>query len=523
MTDLEDAREQAIDERARRAAAGLHRAAATRPLPPMAATSSSASSSTSHRRLLAIAAAIVVIAGVAGLYATVGRRSDPLARTSDGDPIWIIGGLPSPAWRLTGVSDGESVRLIEPFPQVSIYATADVPLGPAVMLTLGGSTGGSPLESQASNVVESAVGGRTLALGDGFDGRRLGWVRVDDHWVQIEARPGTDDQLRMIAAGVDVVAGQPTIAALPGGLREVASGRMGEVAPVIQQLQPDPAVVTASYAKGRNGVEATASLSVGPVSPADLAAAALYYPDLTPVMVGDTTGWRSHHLGETVIWQRGGRLFVLTMRDETAIDPVTLAESVRRATEHEVQSVAGDGTSTAAASTAVPATSAAPPLTTLAPPVPAGTPGLTSDLPPVTIEVTRTVVSPNDIELRGAIPDGPEFRLPFTVITGSVRLMSDPNGGMNLWNVPLGSGPQVRQVSFQQGDVLFSAAIAITTDPAARYVEAVRTDGRRYRAELFASPAHPEIRVGGLVLPYQELASASLLDADGRVIDGAAH
>ena len=92
MTDQEDARERTVDERARRAAAGLHRATAVRPLPQIAATSSPASSS--HRRPLAIAAAIVVIAGVAGLYATVGRRSDPLARTSDGDPIWIIGGLP---------------------------------------------------------------------------------------------------------------------------------------------------------------------------------------------------------------------------------------------------------------------------------------------------------------------------------------------------------------------------------------------------------------------------------------------
>ena len=528
MTDLEDARERTVDERARRAAVGLHRASAAR----VPISTSSGAPSTWHRRLLAIAAAIVVIAGIAGLYATVGRRSDPLARTSDGDPIWIIGGLPK-EWTISSISGPDATRdpsgPITP-PDVAVYATDDVPLGPAVVLTRGvGINEQSPLSSVASNLTESKVDGRTVVLGTWL-GRRVGWVKVGITWVRIDTRPATDDRLKAIAAAVTIgPGGAPVAAGLPDGLREIASGSMGEVAPVMEYgvpfgsgrrttvfySRPDPPASTAGAPTG-HAVFSSLTLVTGLAVRAELAMAGATLADLAPVTVGDVPGWIAHvtlDAGPTftnVVWQRDGRMFELVGDAGSDTEAIALAASVRPANERQVPGNGGRGTT----STAADATSAAPaaPATTAPPTVPVEP----SAADPILVEVSTNSVTDNEIELHGTLPDGTDFTVGVVVLADGVKVRG-ANGSSTSGIPATGNHLLLFGDSDSAGRTL-TGPFAISSDPAARYVEVLRSNGLRYRAELTATKAHPGSRIGAVLVPQAEFVSASLLDADGNVL-----
>ena len=530
MTDLEDAREHAIDERARRAAARLHRVATVRPLPPIAATSSPAS--TSHRRLLAIAAAIVVIAGVAGLYATVGRRSDPLARTSDGDPIWIIGNLPA-GWSIASVTGPDTPNgptTVTP-PDVSVYGTDDVPLGPSAVLTRGiGINEQSPLSGGASLLTESTVDGRPVVLGTWL-GRRVGWVKIGATWVRIDARPATDDRLRAVAAAVSLDAdGLPVASGLPDAMREIASGPMGTVAPVLESRvpfgsgrrttvsysRPDPPASTAGAPTG-HAVFSSLTLVTGLAVPAELAMAGATLADLAPVTVGDVPGWIAHVTLDTgptftnVVWQRDGRMFELVGDAGSDTEAIALAASVRPANERQLPGNGGRGTT----STAADATTAAPSATTAAA-APPTVPVEPSAAGPILVKVSTNSVTDNEIELHGTLPDGTDFTVGVVVLADGVKVRG-ANGSSTSGIPATGNHLLLFGDSDRTGRTL-TGPFAISSDPAARYIEVLRSNGLRYRAELTATKAHPGSRIGAVLVPQAEFVSGSLLAADGRVL-----
>ena len=512
MTDLEDAREQAVDERARHAAAGLHRAAAARPLPPMIHSSSAGSPSRvgSRRRLLAVAAAIVVIAGIAGLYATVGRRSDPLARTSDGDPIWVIGGLPK-EWRIVQVNP---VPLGTPI--VALYGTAAAPLGPLMQITsFPVNWHFSPLGDGDTNFVESAASGRTIVLADARDGHRIGWAHLGDVWLKIDLRPATESDLEAVAAAVTLDdAGRPVLptAAIPNGMVEFAAGNVADAAPV---------ALGSDFGVGNAGLTAyegpdpneSARLASGPSSSAEFVSAALLGP-LGSTTINGSPAWVVTHnlpaplVGTTVVWERDGTLFALTtMTAGPAIDPLALSRSVRAARRGEIEQ---RSKSPAPVVTALEGTTAAPGPPRRAPREP-------SDAAPVTVEIAHVDKSANTVELSGAGSDTDRFTIDVTVVADRVQIASaDSVGTLGL---PLSGAAQLQQMtSGPDGPHHLVGAVAVTQDPRAASVEVLTSDGIRHRAALTATKAHLDVRFGALLVPENDFVSSSLLDPDGTPI-----
>lgn len=181
---------------------------------------------------------------------------------------------------------------------------------------------------------------------------------------------------------------------------------------------------------------------------------------------------------------------------------------MRQATEAELPHQTGpdSGASTA---TAAPATTAAP-----SPPRSIVEPANTT---PVVVEVAKTDVSDNEVGLRGTLPDGVDFTLAVLVLADGVQVTGQ-NGGRTVLHGPLPADQQVQLVGAGSGETSLLGALAVTSDPTARYVEVLRSNGLRYRAELTATKAHPETRIGAVLVPEAEVVSGSLLDADGRVI-----
>lgn len=350
--------------------------------------------------------------------------------------------------------------------------------------------------------------------------------------MRIDARPATDERLQAIAAAVTIDAtGRPTAAALPDEMHEIASGRMGEVTPVMEDVPFPSSGATRIYYTGptpagndpgfsRNVLVAATSLTTGPASSAELATAGIDNPNLATARIGGRPAWIGHRdfgAGQRdtlVIWERDGQLFALHLSPlAAALDPIALAESVRPATGTELPPSAAPG-SGASEITAVPATTAAPTQPTAAP-APTVHP---SDAAPVIVDVAKTDVSDNEVELRAASPDGVAFKVSVLVLADGVKVTGQ-NGGQTVLNGPRPADQQVQIVSSGgNGSPMRFGALAVTSDPAARYVEVLRSNGLRYRAALTATRAHPETRIGAVLVPEGELVSGSLLDAGGRVL-----
>ena len=543
MTDL-DEREQQVHERATRAAAGLHRAAALRSLAGIAPAPNTPST---RWRLVVVACAVLV--GISGLFVVRGRHTEPIARTETGEKYWTIAGLPA-GWMVSEVIGPDFVAPLnaDTTPVMALFATAAAPKGPVVAIyRYPLNFQSSPGSSFASNFVESITAGRRLVLADNSAGGRTGWVEVDGQWLVIAARSVSDDILTAIAGAVAIDnAGHPAVSPdqLPSGLVEMGTGNARDVAPAMQSGLFGSALRVITITETSPDGRSSASLITAPASRSELAMLALG-SEVSETTVGGARGWIGGPVStvgsRVVVWERDGTVFVLRADEAATGDLVALAASVRPARRGEVPSLGNTPTSivtpdsvpfgtnppdTTASGRPVPSAvvSTVPPTTTASSrPVPSA---VVSVVPPVVIDVTRTERSTSEIELGATLPEGNTFAVDVAVIADYARYTVKETSpsivatGFSTVKLPTRSEGQQQLLPLNTTATSpeLRGMLAVTQNPDAKFLQVLRADGSRYRAKLMSTTAHPDVLIAALLVRADEFVSASLIDGADTVL-----
>jgi hypothetical protein len=509
-----DEMERIVDRRATQAASDLHRVTATRPLVEVRMRRQA------PRRALLSAACIVVLV-VGGLFVINGRTTpQQMPASPNGIVVWTIGDLPA-GWTVGAVRSYVGTPADFVTADFAVYGTDAVPDGPVIALFRSSPAQTQLPGSSGHGFVESTIGDRRLVLADGEQGQgdRLAWVEVGTTWVTFEARNTSDDVLRAMAAAVTLDAsGRPTIdvAGLPDGIAVLGSGAYSAVAPAFWGGlvgQGSTVATTSIDYLGPDGVGATLTETVA--VPSELAMIALRSSSIREIDLDGTRAWVAvlPGLGHAVTWQRDGTTLLMTgmaLSDDQMVD---LARSVRRAQSGDLTETSPTETegTTLAAGTELQQEGEA--VDTVPPPVAPSS----DEILDATIDIARTVVSPNEITLAAQLDEGFEFDIDVSVVADAVRLKPRANGQDMGQSFGRPSPKAAEQLTiFGSGGGII--AMALTDNPDAAMLEVVRSTGQRYTVELTFVPAHPEIRLAGLVMPDGQLVSARLLDTDGAVL-----
>jgi len=511
-----------IDARGHAAGAALHRAAAVHPWTAKAP----------KRPIVWVRPALVVAAVVAllaGLVWVAHKPAPPAGHTPAG-LRYVIGDMPA-GWTLESTQDQSSTSLNGIV--VASYGTYDDPTAPYVAIewvdparSSGTSLAGTSALNFYSNLREVAAGSATAVCGD-KGSRTQAFCALDtpNGPLQVQASRATDAQIGQLLGAVEIVNGEPFVAAasVPAGMSTLAHGDV-YAHPFLTWAQSNVGLTAAVYSNtsGDRGV----TLATGWASDNDMAAAAAF-AEMDQVDVGGHTGYLGTVQGPNLhelAWRDGERTFALTSDDGT-LDLVALAASVRPATDTEwaaalvvrVPSGGPDGTSLTEGTDG-----------TTPSPVPGTEPGASPETdPPASVPdgpivthdvaITQTVepVSANDATYSCELPDGSFGSFQVAVAAGTV-FMREPSGRSGSSSFKLAEKVSTTATFMDAGAGV--AVVAISTDPAARQLRVTRSNGERYVLDLVPAEGHPDVHVGVVIIPDGTLVTFDVIDAEGKVL-----
>ncbi len=519
MIDVEEM-ERIIDRRATQASAELHRTVATRQLIDV-------HHGYGHRTRAMLAAACALLVVVAGLWVIADRPTDQPVTAPNGAVVWTVGDLPS-GWHVRSAQASEPVDIGSSATSWAVYATAEAPEGPIVVIDTSIELSRLPADTAGGNISESTVTGRRFVLSDDAGDRRQAWVEVGDTWIAFTGTNTSDELMRQIGVAMSLAPDGSVVVAntLPGELVLSGQGSPLEIGAAywVGLYGQNSAIPTVSvdYLGPQDGM--SARLTVVPSSESELPMLGFAGGNLDAVALQGGAAWFVEYQlsgGKALVWQRDRQTFVLTGAGLSNGEMVDLANSVRPSRSGELPQLSGGSQIATGPGETVPA-DAVPDGTSNPDDAPAETipaPTVPDDFQPVDIQfdVQLDIASTNEATLSGAVGGGFSFEINVVVVADTVRIQPSANGeSMGSLVGSVNEDPDQQIFFFGGGE---EAVAVVATDLAdATTLAVLRSNGDRYLLALNATPAHPEVRFAGIGIPSRELLSAQLLDADGKVL-----
>ena len=460
-----------------------------------------------RRRWVAPVVALAVIAVVViGLIAIGTNRNESVGN----DPArlrWLLRDLPS-GWRPTTVFDSTTAppHPANPF-VMNIYATDSEPVGPN--LTVQGTTDASQgfeLGSYSGTVLsyeEFTLDGKRAAFATLPDGGRGLYVEINSAWVYMSSRGLSDEELRRLARTLAPDAsGHFDVArsALPDGMHKVVSVD-----------DPPRDVVTVDYSPPGFGQQLL-ELAIQPANRALLAMGSTDYT-FNAIAAGDFSGYLGKSTVEDapvpttswiVLWNRDGLDFELRGYGLTSDQVVAAAASAAHASSGTWADLLGSQI-VGPGDTAPAGTS--PPLAIDT------TPSFAGDPRDVAISVTVDDVSANEQRWSGVLPTGESWSAKITRVYDRMDIRYSIDGNLT----ESSKGMSTAQAT-GDGQVTCCSPMAITKNPKAVALRALRPNGDRYTIPLHELPGTGGVRVALIALPDSPLLN-ELIDAKGNVLE----
>jgi hypothetical protein len=505
MSDLMN--HESIDDRARRAVQQLRSNTSVRSLPELRLRE--------RRRWLApIVAAAVVVAVVIGLVVIGTNRND---RTLGNDPArfqWIVTELPA-GWSAQKAFDPFAPGDRKPpAPIDNVYATVTAPEGPVLEVT--GSNGSADAEIvpgegtsfNETNYRELTIDGRRAALADS-NGQRIMYIETGGHWMKLTSRHIDDESLaRLAESAIRNVDGTALIppTKLTNGLKLLAPAGVPRDPTWLARLDGELSVY---------GVVADGSRILGlsvsrPV--ASVRAGVALLSDNHSVSIGTAIGYAGSFnldpptvVAQTLYWERDGLAFYLYGQGLTETEMLAAAISIRPATPDEWTALVNAPATNEVSQGTIP--TGTTPANTVAPPTPA-----IHDVP---IEVSVTVVSPNEQTWSGVLPTGERWSLDLARVYNTISFLGEVDG----------QSAGISGDSFDTRDGTtsiqgFDGGYVVTADKRGSAMRILRSNGDRYTIALRDLPGTNGLRVAVLALPDTSPEQRiELIDATGNVIE----